>query len=115
MDQATDLSPIELACEAAGSQAELARRVQESPSLINQWVKKRRPIPNDKGPAIEYAVGGVVTVEQLLPLEKWTRIHDERWPHPEGRPVIDPERERSAGDPSSPETAAPTPQPSAAA
>lgn len=93
MDQ--DLSPIELACKEAGSQAELARLVQESPSTVNQWVKKRRPIPREKGPDIELALGGRVTVEALLPEEKWTRIADATWPHPDGRPVLDFAKDRA--------------------
>ena len=90
MDQ--DLSPIEEACAEAGSQAELARLVQESPSVVNQWVKRRRPIPTAKGPAIEFAANGLVPVEKIFPHEKWSRIPDPSWPHPEGRPTLDPQK-----------------------
>ena len=82
-------TPIELACSAVGSQAELARMLGVMPAAVFQWVKKTRPIPNDKCPAIEKACGAVVSCEELLPDLHWVRIPDPNWPHPSGRPVLD--------------------------
>ncbi len=39
--------------------------------------------------AIEYATSGAVTCEELRPDEPWSRIPDETWPNPKGRPVLD--------------------------
>ena len=85
----TNKTPIELACSEVGSQAELARMLGVLPAAVFQWVKKTRPIPNDKCPAIEKACGAVVSCEDLLPELNWVRIPDANWPRPDGRPVLD--------------------------
>jgi len=85
----TNKTPIELACDRVGSQANLARMVGVLPAAVFQWIKKTRPIPNDKCPAIEKACNAVVACEDLLPDLNWIRIPDPSWPHPGGRPVLD--------------------------
>ncbi len=82
-------TPIELACAAVGSQAELARMLGVMPAAVFQWVKKTRPIPHDKCAAIERACGGAVSCDDLLPDLNWVRVPDASWPHPDGRPTID--------------------------
>jgi len=85
----TNKTPIELACAAVGSQAELARMLGVLPAAVFQWVKKTRPIPDDKCPSIELACSGSVACEVLRPDLNWTRVPDPAWPHPEGRPLLD--------------------------
>ena len=66
--------------------------------MVYQWVTGRRPIPKDKGPAIEFAANGKVPVERMFPNEKWSRIPDPNWPHPEGRPTLDPQKDHAIAD-----------------
>lgn len=84
-----DTTQIKRACEAAGSQANLARLVGVSQTIVYQWVNGDRPVPSSKCPAIEAAVNCAVTVEDLKPNEKWVRVKDKKWPHPAGRPTHD--------------------------
>lgn len=57
------------------------------PSVIG-WKGR---VPKERCPALERASGGRITCEVMRPDVRWTRVRDRRWPHPEGRPVIDPE------------------------
>ena len=70
----THKTPIERACDAAGSQAELARLINMSPSMVNQMVKGTRPVPVEYCVAIEKATKGAVTRRELC--DEWQRI----WP-----------------------------------
>ena len=72
MSKQTDA--LKHACEVAGSQAELARLIGLSPSMVNQMVKGSRPIPVEYCLAIEKATKGAVTRRELC--EVWPRI----WP-----------------------------------
>jgi DNA-binding transcriptional regulator YdaS (Cro superfamily) len=86
----TKQTPLERACNLVGSQAELARAIGSSTSLVYQWMTGRRPISLDKCIEIERLCSGSITVEELRPDEKnWLRIKDKNWPHPKGRPVLD--------------------------
>lgn len=67
-------TPIERACDVAGSQAELARLIGMSPSMVNQMVKGNRPVPVEYCVAIEKATKGAVTRRELC--DDWQRI----WP-----------------------------------
>ena len=71
----TQKSPIELACEIVGSQAEMARRLEVPPTMVNQWTKGARPVPVEYCKAIERLTGGVVTVQSLYP-DGWKKV----WP-----------------------------------
>jgi len=66
-------SPIERACNAVGSQAEMARILGVTPAMINQLVKGLRPVPIEHCYAIEAASG--VTRRELRP-DDWQKI----WP-----------------------------------
>lgn len=69
-----------------GGPAAVARLLGiRAPSVIG-W---RGRIPRDHCPAIEAALGGSTTAEQLRPDVSWSRVPDPAWPHPAGRPVID--------------------------
>jgi DNA-binding transcriptional regulator YdaS (Cro superfamily) len=58
----------------------------KAPSVCG-W--RGRP-PPDRCPELERATAGRVTCEQLRPDMRWTRVPDAQWPHPDGRPCIDP-------------------------
>lgn len=83
------VSAVARACEVATSQAELARLLNTSPSMVSQWIKCRRPVAREMAPAIEFVTRGAVSAEELLPHDPWLRIPDITWPHPHGRPVLD--------------------------
>jgi DNA-binding transcriptional regulator YdaS (Cro superfamily) len=63
------------ACELIGSQAGLARELGVSPSMVNQWIKGKRPVPIEYCRGIEDASKGMVTRLNLCP-DNWQRI----WP-----------------------------------
>ncbi len=64
-------SPIEIACDAVGSQAEMSRILDVSPAMVNQLVKGSRPVPIEHCLAIETATGGKVTRQELRPEDFW--------------------------------------------
>lgn len=70
-------TPIEQACAAVGSQAELARMVGVMPAAVFQWVRKTRPIPAERCPAIEQATNGLIRCEDLRPDVKWSVLRGE--------------------------------------
>lgn len=61
------MTPIERAVEVMGSQSALAKAINKTPAEISQWVNGRRPIPATICRAIEKAVSGAVTVNELRP------------------------------------------------
>jgi DNA-binding transcriptional regulator YdaS (Cro superfamily) len=68
---------IRRACAALGSQAELARRVGVSVSMVSQWCTGARPLPTERCIDIERetrASGDPVTVEELRPDVDWAVI-----------------------------------------
>lgn len=72
-----------------GGPAAVARMLGiKAPSVIG-W---RGRIPDKRCPAIERATNGAWLCEVLCPEVIWSRIPDPTWPHPAGRPVIDPAR-----------------------
>lgn len=83
------MSQIQVACDAVGGQAALARSLGIAGAVVNQWVSGFRPIPIKYCHAIERQTNGAVTCEDLRPEEPWRRIPDASWPHPGGRPVLD--------------------------
>lgn len=79
------LPPLEQAIAICGSQAELARRINESSQTVSAWRNRTRKsgvvrVPAAYCPAIEEATGGQVTCEQLNPEVKWSvlRGHQRR-------------------------------------
>jgi len=91
-----NIEAIQKACALAGSQAELARMVGTTPAMMNQWVKGIRPVSDSFCAEIERVVKGAVTVEEISPSTNWHRIKDKTWPHPLGRPLIDPAKTEPA-------------------
>ncbi|WP_082607811.1 YdaS family helix-turn-helix protein [Acidovorax sp. Root219] len=81
-----------LSSQGALSVTELRSRIGAgSDAQIRQWqhgYADRKP-SFENCVAIERATGGVVTVEELRPDERWVRLPDAAWPHLDGRPVMD--------------------------
>lgn len=71
----TKQTPIQKACEIVGSQANMARILGVSPSVVNQWVKEIRPVPAEYCMPIVTATKNVVTCFDLLPND-WQKF----WP-----------------------------------
>lgn len=66
-----------------------ARALGMNEQYLYQLLTLRRRAPLERYPAIELALGGAVTCEQLRPDVRWLRLPDPTWPHAAGRPVID--------------------------
>lgn len=81
-----------------GASAKLARDLGVPQPLVSQWsaVESPRPVPADKAVLIERITGGAVRVEDLRKDVNWSRTFDPAWPHPQGRPVIDPAKPQKA-------------------
>ncbi len=89
MKTETATSAITRACNVFGSQQALAKAVDVAPAQVSQWVNDVRPVPARYCVAIERETSAQVTCEQLLPNERWLRVADPNWPHPDGRPCLD--------------------------
>ena len=70
-----------------GRAAKLARALNVSPVLISQWASGSRPVPEDRGPAIEWNTDFMVSAEEVCPNTRWCRVPDPAWPN--GKPLID--------------------------
>ena len=68
---------------------EFAEKLALPSPALSQYRIGRRRIPDALCPAIEFASGGLVRVEEQRPDLTWIRIPDPKWPHPHGRPLID--------------------------
>jgi DNA-binding transcriptional regulator YdaS (Cro superfamily) len=58
---------IEKACEIAGSQSELARKLGVKPQAVQKWVSAGE-VPVKRALAIQKATEGKITAQQLCPL-----------------------------------------------
>jgi DNA-binding transcriptional regulator YdaS (Cro superfamily) len=76
------------AISRAGTQSKLAALVggKVRTGHVFYWLSAG-VVPKEHCPAIEAGTG--VTVDELNPDTRWSRIPDPNWPHPGGRPVID--------------------------
>jgi DNA-binding transcriptional regulator YdaS (Cro superfamily) len=83
--EANQPTALERACQAAGSQTELGRLLGRQKAAVSRW--KREQVPADVCPEIERITG--VTCEELRPDVNWVRVKDKKWPHPQGRPLMD--------------------------
>jgi DNA-binding transcriptional regulator YdaS (Cro superfamily) len=82
-----------------GGPSAVARMVDCKPPSVTEW--RRRGIPPERCPALERAIGGRVTCEQMRPDVCWVRLPDAEWPwHPNGRPLRDDTRDTGALAPS---------------
>lgn len=59
-------TPIERACEIAGGQSALARKVGVTPQAVQKWVAKNE-VPAKRALAIQKATDGKITTNQLCP------------------------------------------------
>lgn len=69
-------SAIQRACRLVGSQADMARALHVSPSMVNQLVKGARPIPAEYCPTIERKTCGKVRCEDLRPDVDWAYLRN---------------------------------------
>jgi DNA-binding transcriptional regulator YdaS (Cro superfamily) len=91
----SDIPSESLRVPAQARQA-AARELGLNEQYLYQLLTRRGRAPLERCPAIEQALKGVVTCEQLRPDVHWARIPDGAWPHPAGRPVIDVARQLSS-------------------
>ncbi|WP_310637565.1 transcriptional regulator [Delftia acidovorans] len=66
---------VQAVVDLVGSQAALARALQVSAPTVNQWIKRRRPVPKALSPRIEALSCGSVSRRDLRPND-WQDI----WP-----------------------------------
>ena len=66
----------------------VARMCRVSVPSVIAW--RKRSIPAERCPHIELGSGGEFLADALRPDVRWVRVPDDRWPHPAGRPCIDP-------------------------
>jgi DNA-binding transcriptional regulator YdaS (Cro superfamily) len=83
------MTPLAQAIEAVGSQSALARKCGVVQQHVWNWLNRDGAPPAERCPDIERATAGQVTVEELRPDVRWTRVADAEWPHSAGRPCID--------------------------
>jgi DNA-binding transcriptional regulator YdaS (Cro superfamily) len=74
------LLAIRRACSLVGSQSEVARLLRVAPSAVSQWCVGVRPVPPEKAVAIELAVNGLVSAEELCPAFDWDLVRGRRIP-----------------------------------
>ena len=60
------------ASSVVGGQSRLADLLHVTPSTVNQWVKRVRPVPAERCPEIERITGGAVRCEDLRPDVNWS-------------------------------------------
>lgn len=82
-------SPRDSTRVSAQARQGAARELGLNEQYLYQLLTKRARAPLERCPAIEQALKGLVTCEELRPDVAWSRIADPSWPHPAGRPVID--------------------------
>ena len=82
-------SPRDSLRVSAQARQAAARELGLNEQYLYQLLTKRGRAPLERCPAIEHALKGLVTCEDLRPDVTWSRIADPTWPHPAGRPVID--------------------------
>ena len=73
------MNPLEEAVQICGSQAELARRIDEKPQTVSAWLKRAARsgilrVPAGHCPSIEEATEGRVVCERLNPDVKWSVV-----------------------------------------
>lgn len=66
MTKKPDKSPIELACDAVGSQSRLAELVGVTPQAVSKWLRSKS-VPAERVLAVETATAGAVSRHALRP------------------------------------------------
>lgn len=59
--------------------------------VVEYWQAKGR-VPFERGPLVErrcWERGHAIDVTLLCPDKTWRRVKDKKWPHPDGRPLLD--------------------------
>lgn len=70
-----------------GGPTAVARMLGIKPPSVIGW---RGRIPAERCPDLERAVAGKLTCEVMRGDVMWVRVPDPTWPHPAGRPCLDP-------------------------
>jgi hypothetical protein len=74
---------------AASVRHAAARDLGMNEQYLYQVLTRRRVLPIERCPAVERALQGAATCEQLRPDVRWVRMPDDGWPNPQGRPLPD--------------------------
>lgn len=56
---------------------------------VSAWANGVRQFPAQHCVTLERESKGELPVEMLRPGERWMRVKDKTWPHPQGRPLLD--------------------------
>lgn len=75
---------------ARSQRADVARLAKCSEGHLRNVSYGLRPLTPAICAAIERVTAAKHCVETLLPDERWMRVPDKKYPHPNGRPVVDP-------------------------
>ena len=81
----------------AEAREDFARRCGTSRGHLQNVMSGFRPCADELGALIELESKGVVPVTETCKDTAWVRVPDKSWPHPGGRPLIDPAHSASAG------------------
>lgn len=87
-----DPHPLDQASLLVGGRAELAKKLDVTPSAIGNW--KKRGVPAEHCPSIEEATGGQVVCERLNPGVKWWVVRGR--PLPQAQASNDPTGQQAA-------------------
>lgn len=73
-----------------GGVRKVARLAAVSTTTAYNWRERGLGIPALRCPFLELHSNGSVRVEEMRSDAPWARVPDPNWPHPKGRPVLDP-------------------------
>lgn len=91
-DEVTEFSKA-MAALGEGSPTAIAAALGDgiTRQVVEYWQAKGR-VPFERGPLVERRCrerGHAIDVELLCPGMTWRRVKDKKWPHPDGRPLLD--------------------------
>ena len=81
---------VQAVIDKAGSQRAFAEAMPGDIKTGHVYYWLKNGMPAEHCPHAERISGGAITAEMLAPDVKWHRVADRKWPHPAGRPTIDP-------------------------
>lgn len=84
------MSAVREGIKVAGGPAKVAKELGVSVQAVCFWRDGERKLPEFACPTLERMTSGRFTCEALREGAPWHRIPDPTWPHPKGRPLLDP-------------------------
>lgn len=81
--------PLEDAVAKLKTVGALAAAIGVRQNVVSNW-RARGAVSAESAPALERVTG--IRAEVWCPTVRWSRVVDDTWPTPDGRPVIDPAR-----------------------